>query len=170
MDLGGLDFGVPSNDTTTSTTTNTNTHSNITSNTHSNIQNINDIPMMNISKSSGLDMLNIEGLDEYQIKEKVDSIIIPWTKGMNEPKNIYLLLASLHEIWTKSNYEYLKEISIKSMMDDTAVFRKTYKTVLKMFHTDKVKGYTFKERWACEQLYHIVAKANEDYINKFENN
>lgn len=100
-------------------------------------------------------------LSENEMQEKVDIIIQKWSMNKNCPKNLLLLLSSLHEIWSRD--EKLKDISLKDLVDDKGLASRVYRKSMLLFHDDKIKNLTTKEKYVAKSLYYLLTKAHEDY-------
>jgi len=106
-------------------------------------------------------------LSESEMNEKVDDILQKWKKGVSEPKNLLLLLSTLHEVWSKD--EKLRDISVKDMVDNPNKATKEYRKAMLLFHDDKIKNYSKKEQYVAKSLYYILNEANVDHNNNNSN-
>ena len=127
------------------------------SNNKGNNTNNNSINMTSNSNAL-IDNLNIDGLDEYKAKDKIDYMIRKWWDN----RSIYLLLGTLHEVWSRE--PSFKDISIKTMMEDPAELNKVKRKVLKVFHPDKIKTLEFKEKYCAESLYNVINKVYSEHV------
>lgn len=83
---------------------------------------------------------------------------------MSEKKNLLLLLATLHEVWSKD--EKLKEISLKELVDDPGKASREYRKAMLYFHDDKIKRYSKRDQIIAKSLYYILTHAHEELRGK----
>ena len=105
-----------------------------------------------------------DNLPEDEIKQRVNVIIDKWSNGVSEKKNLLLLLATLHEVWSKD--DKLKDISLKELVDDPAKASREYRKAMLYFHDDKIKKYSIRDQLIAKSLYYILTHAHEDYRGK----
>lgn len=105
-----------------------------------------------------------ENLPEDEIKQRVNIIIDKWSNGVSEKKNLLLLMATLHEVWSKD--DKLKEISLKELVDDPAKASREYRKAMLYFHDDKIKRYSVRDQIIAKGLYYILTHAHEEYRGK----
>eukprot|EP00340_Litonotus_pictus_P007795 CAMPEP_0170524024 /NCGR_PEP_ID=MMETSP0209-20121228/9465_1 /TAXON_ID=665100 ORGANISM="Litonotus pictus, Strain P1" /NCGR_SAMPLE_ID=MMETSP0209 /ASSEMBLY_ACC=CAM_ASM_000301 /LENGTH=359 /DNA_ID=CAMNT_0010812487 /DNA_START=314 /DNA_END=1390 /DNA_ORIENTATION=+ len=117
----------------------------------------------NMKNQTEIDLIS-DKVPEYELKDRIDKILEKWSMGVSEPKNLLLLLASLHEVWSKD--DKLKDISVKEMVDDSGKASRIYRKAMLLFHDDKIKKYSFKEHYVAKSLYYILTKAHEEYREK----
>jgi hypothetical protein len=116
--------------------------------------------MTDTSKNQ-LDLLS-DSLPESELKEKIDSIIEKWRMGPGgQPKNLLLLLSSLHEVWSID--KKLKDIKLKDLYDDTGLATRVYKRCMLQFHVDKTQSLNLKYQLIAKQIYYVMTQANETY-------
>jgi hypothetical protein len=102
-----------------------------------------------------------DNLDEDEIKNRVNIIINRWIMGVNEKKNLLLLITTLHEVWTHSN---LETPPMQKLVNDKTAVRSYYKKAMRELHADKNRDKDFKTRYIAEMLYQILNEANADFL------
>ena len=106
-----------------------------------------------------------DNLPEYQTKEEIDVVLDKWKKNYNgQPKELLILLSTLHEVWSKE--EKLKDISLKELTMDNKLASSVYKKCMLLFHDDKIKNLSPKYKLAAKALYYILTDANKNYRDK----
>ncbi len=75
-----------------------------------------------------------------------------------------MLLATLHEVWSKD--DKLKDISVREMVDDHGLASRMYRKAMLLFHDDKIKSLSFKYKYTAKSLYYLLTKAHEDFREK----
>ena len=102
-----------------------------------------------------------DNLDEDEIKNRVNIIINRWIMGVNEKKNLLLLITTLHEVWTHSN---LETPPMQKLVNDKTAVRSYYKKAMRELHADKNRDKDFKTRYIVEMIYQIINEDNEEFL------
>jgi hypothetical protein len=68
-----------------------------------------------IKSNKPIDLISAN-IDYDTMCDKLDKILKEWSYNINEKKNLRLLLASLHEVWTSD--EFWQEVSMKRLIED----------------------------------------------------
>lgn len=130
--------------------------SNVNNNSYSNSN-------VSFSDKNEIDRIS-EQQPENDIKDAVDKILENWSKGVSEQKNLLMLLATLHEVWSKD--DKLKDISVREMVDDHGLASRMYRKAMLLFHDDKIKKLSYKYQYTAKSLYYLLTKAHEDFREK----
>ena len=101
-----------------------------------------------------------ENLPEDEIKDKVDAILVEWSKGGEGKKNLLFLLTTLHEVWKSTD---LPIFDMQTLVNDKSKVRTFYKKAMRDLHADKNRDKNFKTKYIASCLYQLLNEANSNY-------